>query len=200
VSAKPWAEPLAPLDERLLAAEIALANVDTAAERRAIMRELVEAAGQEAARYRALAEQGRTGKQVAAELGVSYQRVLRLLHKSGFFRDKAARREAQAREGVTAVARGETIAAAAARVGLNVTVMRSEVEARFRHDHPFFRREHPPHEHGPCLWCGHPYVIGYAWGGHVPWSRCTARVKAIAAGDEAAMLSHSQCLDRDHGW
>lgn len=39
---KPWADPRKPLDERLVAAEIAIANVDTGAGRRAIMRELAD--------------------------------------------------------------------------------------------------------------------------------------------------------------
>lgn len=38
-----WADPARPLEERLLAAEVAVANRDTGDGRRAVMRELVEA-------------------------------------------------------------------------------------------------------------------------------------------------------------
>jgi molybdate-binding protein len=51
---RPWADPGRPLDERLAAAEIEIANRDTGEGRRAVMREMLAAAADEIERLREL--------------------------------------------------------------------------------------------------------------------------------------------------
>jgi hypothetical protein len=114
-----------------------------------------------------LARLGMSHKEITRAVGINAGRVGKLLELSGFNAERAADRARRVRDALLGIARGETYAAAARRVGVSLSSVRHAADEALAHRGGW--RE-------PCPDCGAPAPV--PWGG-----RCEPRVRAFLEGE-----------------